>query len=335
MKALEVGGGSVMGGVWKDPEAEPPLLTRFDTGAVARADRLDYWRAAHPGTDIAPYRGRETEDGFHGAVDSLVAPVEETLLARTVTDPNKARFNDSAHENVMIGVLAGGEFRTPGPEGGVRVAAGQPYLIDLHRTDRFETTGFDNVFLSMPRTLAVQAMGEVPAPDSGLRLLPDTALGRIFQSHLFATVRELDGLTPPERTQVIDIAKSLAGTFLGQCAQAGRAEGPDDDAIVKAARQLMADSLHEPGITAGALARRMGYSRSRLYRAFERCGAGVMETLSEMRMQKALSLITLTAMPVSHAARTCGYTDMSAFSRAFRRAHGRTPRDCRRAAKAS
>ena len=314
-------------------ERSAPVLARFDTGEVGRRDRLDYWRAAHPGTDITPVRGREAPRDFHGAVDSLVAPEEEILLGRTVTDPNKARFTDSARENVMLGVLAGGEFRTPGPKGGVRVTAGQPYLIDLHRTDRFETAGFDNVFLSMPRALAVQALGDAPAPDDGLRLLPDTALGRIFQSHLFATVRELGGLSPPERAQVIDIAKSLAGTFLGQCAQAGRAEGPDDDAVVKAARRIMADSLHEPGLTAGALARRMGYSRSRLYRAFERCGAGVMETLSEMRMQKALSLITLTDMPVGHAARACGYTDLSAFSRAFRRAHGRSPQDCRAVAK--
>ena len=48
--------------------------------------------------------------------------------------------------------------------------------------------------------------------------------------------------------------------------------------------------------------------------------------LSRMRIQRALSLLQETILPVSEVAKECGFTDESYFSRVIRRSVGDTPK---------
>lgn len=305
--------------------AAPPVLVHYDTDDVAAGDRFDYWREVHPGVDMTPLRIAGGGHDFNGSVSNLVSPDNTMVLSRTISGGNLSRFRDSARDNVLLGALTRGDVRLPGADDRDCVPPGVLYLLDLHGGDAFETHGFENVFLSMPRAEAARILGDGLTPATGVRILPDIPLGRILQSHLVATGRELERLPGPARAPVLDMSRSLARALLAQVADTDAAEDTAEADIVKAARRCMAGLLDQPDLTAVALARSMGCSRSRLYRAFDSCDVGVMETLCEMRMDKARSLLALTQMPVGEVACACGYTDLSAFARAFRRACQESP----------
>lgn len=310
------------------PLSGSPLLARFDTCAVPARDRFEFWRAVHPGVKME--RPRDAEKPFAGSVENLVSTENEAVLSHTVTSANRSRFNEEARENVLIGALAGGACAIDSRRGEQWLTPGRLYLINLRNTATFDSPGFDNIFLSLPRAAVTRALGG-EASDCGVAFLPDTPVSRVFQSHLAATAREMTALSGSGRTTVLQTATGLADAVLRQSVEAEADTPADADArgIVLAARRCMQEILHQPQVTAGHIARLTGYSRSSLYRAFQHQERSIRETLTEMRIERALSLLANTQMQVGEVAAACGYTSFSAFSRAFQRAKGYSPRDYR------
>lgn len=305
---------------------ETPLLARFDTGAVPARERFEFWRAVHPGVEME--RSQDAGKPFAGSVKNLISTENGAVLCRTVTSANRSRFNEEARENVIIGALSGGACAVASRKGEQCLTPGRLYLINLRNTATFESPGFDNVFLSLPRATVTRALGG-EAGDAGVAFLPDTPIGRIFQAHLAATAKEMTALSNSTRTAVLQTATSLADAVLRQSAEADAPSDADARGIVVAARRCMQEILHQPHITADHVARLTGYSRSSLYRAFQQQEHSIRETLTEMRIERALSLLANTQMQVGEVAAACGYTSFSAFSRAFQRARGYSPRDYR------
>lgn len=100
--------------------------------------------------------------------------------------------------------------------------------------------------------------------------------------------------------------------------------------LVLAAVARMEEKM-ERGETIAELARRLGVSVWKLERAFRtdvRMSAG--DYVRQMRLERASDLLLHSSMPVREIGLACGYADYSAFVRAFRRAHGKTPGQLRR-----
>ena len=309
-----------------------PDLVCFDTAGVAPAERFDHWRSFYPSIDMEPKR-RTDRKPFGGAASILVDRNDGTALSATTSGPNRARFNDTVSDNVLIGFFAKGEAiaksRRTGEE--IRIPRGRLYILDLVNAPDTYTEGFTNLYLSMPRERAMAALGGEPAAGHGMRALPDTGLSRVLRSHLSATTREMRGLSPSQHGHLLDSTASLATAYLDQVGSESAGPGGADDAdILIAVQRTMEKILHDPDVTAETLARMTGQSRSRLYRCFDGQDLGVRETLTRLRMEKAGSLLALTSMPIGDIALHCGYGDFAAFSRAFRRAYDMTPRDYRR-----
>ncbi|ATJ82610.1 helix-turn-helix transcriptional regulator [Halomonas beimenensis] len=75
------------------------------------------------------------------------------------------------------------------------------------------------------------------------------------------------------------------------------------------------------------LAVRMGYSTSQIRRRFRHCfGISPGVYRDRLRLEKAARLLIHTPEGISQIARLCGYCNHSAFSRAFHRRYGQTPR---------
>lgn len=86
--------------------------------------------------------------------------------------------------------------------------------------------------------------------------------------------------------------------------------------------------LGDPALSALSVARRLGISRSQLYALLAAAGAGFAAELRRRRLETAARLLSHTpSRPglVAEVALRCGYTDMAAFSRAFRRRFGHPP----------
>ena len=95
--------------------------------------------------------------------------------------------------------------------------------------------------------------------------------------------------------------------------------------LVLAAVARMEERM-ERGETVARIARRLGVSVWKLDRAFRadvRLGPG--DYFRQMRMERANDLLIHSSLPVHEIGLACGYSDYSAFVRAFRRAYRKTP----------
>ena len=79
----------------------------------------------------------------------------------------------------------------------------------------------------------------------------------------------------------------------------------------------------------GDVARGLGLSRQTLYRRLKVEGATFEALLDQVRHRLALKLVRDEGVSVKEAAWRLGFSDPSAFSRAFKRWTGKSPRDLR------
>ncbi len=81
------------------------------------------------------------------------------------------------------------------------------------------------------------------------------------------------------------------------------------------------------------IAREVGMSRSRFADQFHNViGCAPMSYLADLRLQKAMNMLSGTAEPVQSVAVQVGYQSPAAFTRAFSNRYGRSPREVRRTA---
>lgn len=77
------------------------------------------------------------------------------------------------------------------------------------------------------------------------------------------------------------------------------------------------------------LAERLQLSRRTLNRRLEEEGVTLASLITEVRMSLADTLLLTSALPLSEIARRVGFTEVTNFSRAFRKVYGCTPRERR------
>ncbi len=175
--------------------------------------------------------------------------------------------------------------------------------------------------------------------------------GRFLTISLDAdTMREAAGhATVPPRAVVIDSAEAIAiGLRLSRaCTQQGGDTALTRHALalellahasttsgeqyrhapawLRIAREQLDDSLSGESSIA-EVARVVGVHPVHLSRVFRRhVGMSPADYLRQRRLEQARALLRFTARPLSDIALTCGFSDQSHFSNAFRAAHGMTP----------
>ncbi len=110
---------------------------------------------------------------------------------------------------------------------------------------------------------------------------------------------------------------------------AGWSQAARDPQVRKALVLMHADV--GAGWTLEELARRAGLSRSTLAERFRAAmGDTPLNYLRAVRMQKAIQLLSDSALPLEQIAQQVGYTDAFSFSKVFKRVVGVAPRDFRR-----
>ena len=101
--------------------------------------------------------------------------------------------------------------------------------------------------------------------------------------------------------------------------------------VVEAMQRHLLDNLARP-VTVREVAAAVHLSERHAERLFrEVTGASLMSTLRRMRLDLAAQLLLGPTVTVTEVARLCGYSDVRPFSTAFRRAHGQSPGQYRRA----
>jgi len=122
----------------------------------------------------------------------------------------------------------------------------------------------------------------------------------------------------------------LLATIADLCA-GGVSAGAEPDLRSERCERLLHLHLHETDLSVGQLASWLGIGADQLTRSFRRAtGTTPMARLGQLRMQRAVSLLATTAVPVATIAATTGFADPAYFCRAFRRVHGLPPGRWRR-----
>ena len=100
-----------------------------------------------------------------------------------------------------------------------------------------------------------------------------------------------------------------------------------DDVLVERCVETIGQRFDDPAFNIAALAETVGVNRCRLSRLFrERKRISPIEYLVARRLQKGLSLLRESSLPISDIAARCGYADPDYFSKSVRAVTGLSPR---------
>jgi AraC-like DNA-binding protein len=212
----------------------------------------------------------------------------------------------------------------------VALPAGGAVLYDYaERSVNICPGGHSVLALMFPRALLCRAMTNVedrigtvvPADNEALRLL------RGYSSVLLDSETLSDpGVLSQAGQSLLDLAVLALGSGR-DATEAARRPGLRAvrlEAVLERIRRDYAD----PDITAETVAERVGVSTRYLHMLLQETGASFSEQIRELRLARALALLTGGARAmrkISDTAYEAGFNDLSYFNRSFRRKYGLTP----------
>src|SRR5207237_10161872 len=104
---------------------------------------------------------------------------------------------------------------------------------------------------------------------------------------------------------------------------------PREDSFRRRVERQLEPLLASGRIRIELIASALGCSRQTLYRRLKAEGLTFEQVLDELRRRRALPLVRDPALPVKEVAYRLGFSDPAAFSRAFKRWTGKSPRALR------
>ncbi|MFE6053991.1 AraC family transcriptional regulator [Kitasatospora sp. NPDC056446] len=170
----------------------------------------------------------------------------------------------------------------------------------------------------------------------GRRLSGREGTGAVLADFLLNLDRQAAALQPAEASRLGTIVVDLVSAWIAGELDAGNTlpEQARQHTLVETVRAFIRHNLHDPGLTPPVVAAAHHISVSHLHRLFTRHTQGetVAAYIRRQRLDKAhreLADPALQALPVHAIATRCGIPDPSDFSRAFKAAHGLSPREHR------
>lgn len=295
-----------------------PLV--FSTRDSPGSERLEAWRAF-----------------MAGAIEIDVSPVapDAFIAEQTVWD-----FGRFALTRAVF--FPGGPVRTwrhlrrqpldhwclvlvPGIDGGA------PSLFLRSLADSFEGHGDDRRVISLyiPR----DSIGRITARlDPVTGELARSTMVDLLGDYLLSLEQRLASCETSDVSAIVRATEAIMVACLsaGSAEDIAQARDTTTLSLVERARRIIRRDFFSLALSPDALARSLGISRSGLYRAFEPYG-GVRQVIQEERLAAAHSALADPERTESivQIAESCGFSDASGFSRAFRRNFGYSPSQVR------
>jgi AraC-like DNA-binding protein len=302
---------------------------RFSTSDLAERERLSRWREEFGRclvrVDIAPL----FDDPFHAEATLQALPGVRTAFCTgsaaqfTRTRAMAAEGDDSI--GVIVNVNAKAHAAQRGKD--VTLRPGEAVFSLTHEPGILTTTGH-HLCIVLPRAAIASRVRNVD--DAAIRLIPHGHEPlRLLVSYL-GLLRDSFALgTPGIEQAVASHIHDLAALALG----GSRAAMEDGLGAVAAARlagaiAYIAEGFTDPALTLPTVARRVGISPRYLQQLFEQSGISFTTRVNELRLQRALVLLTEPPgreRRISDIALQAGFSDVSHFNRMFRRRFGDAP----------
>ncbi|MCJ2136600.1 helix-turn-helix domain-containing protein [Methylobacterium sp. J-026] len=299
------------------------------TDVVEGKQAFDYWRSTiMGGVDVTPLdsalpfsAGRTVAASPYGAI--LHAFSDAYKLERTAQHVRR----DGRDDVGVTVVLSGNGYIEQGNNGAL-LKAGD---IAFHAWERPGGGGnlgrYEELRLTVPRSTFLAEMGDTRA--YGGRRFGPTPLSGLFVTYLRAFAYSVADMSEAETGIAIEGALHLLRGAINGGAERADGEELSRDALRSLALARIERCLHDPEFGPDRLAADLRISRSRLYAAFAG-GEGIAARIREARLDRAHDRIVMmrkTGIRVTSIMTSCGFTDPAAFSRAFRRRFGLSPRE--------
>lgn len=320
----------------------PPCLpTRHTSDAVEPPLRREAWRdIAHWLCDFMPSPDVPLDADMHFLRSDacIFGSTRSSAYEMTtgITTP-------AQEELVVVALIQAGRLDLNASPGDLRhMGAGGMGLFMPNMAGHFRWShNARQAFIDLPRREAMEALGGDPG---NLALaMTNCALAPVLASqlrHLARMARQPHLMDGREYAALLESTRMLTLLTLRNLGRRGLAADdlPDRHEDLNrgrhaAALRIMEHELHRHALDPEAIARGAGCSRTRLYEAFAAQGATVMDTLRDMRLQRARAMIEQTPkVNLGALSWQCGFADQSGFSKLFKARFGLLPSEWHRQA---
>jgi AraC-like DNA-binding protein len=147
-------------------------------------------------------------------------------------------------------------------------------------------------------------------------------------------LQEVDAIELDARIFQLPASKADAGLsqfVLDHLERVGRTL-PDVDHLQRSLKRIVCDALPGGAPSMAAMAKQLGMSKRTLQRRLSENGTTFQSLVEDTRQELAAGLLRQTSQPLLEIAFLLGFSEQSAFQRAFKRWTGRTPAEYRSAA---
>lgn len=312
-------------------------LMSVSTDQFEPAIRFEAWRSAvFLDVDLLPFAADELSGtaqfarGNSGGFGSYHGSKRHTCFSAT---SRRSGLGDC----MVIQLMEAGTVHLEDPDGAQLLAPeGSLALYDVARPMHYRWSKGGGNFLLLPRSAVIHILGGgirgLSLPLNGLPLSP------FLRNQMQLLGQQARHLARYELAAMLDATLEMATLLLASAVR----EQPQIEtmAIDGLLGGLYASALRyielnysRPDLDPTEIARGLGCSRATLYRAFAAHGGTVMDSLRELRLDRARSSIEGSPQRnISSLAMACGFVDASTFGRQFKARFGMQATEWREAA---
>lgn len=305
-------------------------ISRIFTAQFDPAERFEAWReAAYHTVELLPFAADRLNasalfvQGVSGAFGAFEGSERHTQFSA------KAR-RAGLGECMVITLMARGVVHLDDPNGTQLLSPqGSLALYDTARPMLYRWSESNNLFLLLPRAAVIRTLGgalrDLSLPLDTLPLAP------FLRSQMLLLGQQAGQLARHELAAMLDATVDMAMLLLaGAAAHARDAGGDLPDGLYASVLRYLELNYSRADIDVATIVGEIGCSRATLYRAFAAHGLSVMDSLRELRLERARQSIEHSPHGnIGSLATACGFADLSAFGKQFKTRYGTSPREWR------
>jgi AraC-like DNA-binding protein len=300
----------------------------FDTRGLPREHQFEAWRAYNSSViDVSLSRDKRDAFAFEQQVWDLGSLVFTTSSMPGPLVPRHWQHLRKDPLDHWCIVLPESRSYTTGQ------AAGSPQVHFRSLGRPFEGSAADSSVstIFVPRDLLRPIAASLDAHPG---TVSSNGLGSLFADFLVSVERRLPSMTAQEVPRLVEAITAMISACIAPTSdRIAEASEPLASTMMERARQQIQQDLSSPTLNPQTLSRQLGISRSTLYSLFEPLH-GVANYIQRQRLLAASKLLSDPdcRLSIQDVAQKFCFSDLSSFSRAFRRAIGSSPSDIKGAA---
>jgi AraC-like DNA-binding protein len=309
-------------------------IYRLSTAAAPPSERLAFWNSICAGA-YRPMVVDAEPEGFQGVLTRLRAGELEITSAKSTPLVTRSAASDanicSDEKTFSLHLVHSGRCRIRHAGAEIVAETGDMIVADGGKSYELAfTKPVQGLVVSLPwarfggHAEALEALAGRPIGASG----PAAALSEFIRS-MWDHLVEREGEEWPNSAS--DVVWDLLEALLQGEANLDVCSGGSAEALRRRAKALVDRQLSDPGFGAVSIAESLGVSTRYLQLVFAQVGTTPSRFLLVRRLEAAAARLRRPdkLARITDVAMECGFSDLSHFSRAFRRRFGVTARDYR------